>query len=493
MQEKEEKAYKGRKETFDANFEDARKIASWKPYDQNAKADWFDPEWMFGVRDGFHVVIGNPPYVQLQKAGGRLGRLYASCNFESFIRTGDIYCLFYEKANQLLKSEGHVCFITSNKWMRAAYGKRLRDYFVQHTQPVQLLDMGPDVFDATVDTNILLFQNAASDVPTAFRAATLGTDFDKQTDNIAGYLNDNGVVMEVPTKDEPWAVLSSAERALKRKIANSGKLLGEYIKGQFYMGIKTGLNDAFVVDKETADKLIVEHPSSAKVLKPFLRGRDVKRWQVKSAEQYLIKIESSENQVHPWSGQPPQEAERIFANIYPAIHAHFEPFREHLIKRYDQGKYFWELRACAYWEKFERPKIVYPDIYQHQSFTVDTDAFYCGNTCYFIPTAETWLCGLLNSKTVEWFYSLVSNRLGSGGLRAFSTYMKEIPIPNIKPAEKALISKSVSQILDTKHADPEADVVSLENEIDRMVYALYMLTAEEIAIVEENVNFLKKS
>ena len=214
------------------------------------------------------------------------------------------------------------------------------------------------------------------------------------------------------------------------------------------------------MDRETHDKLIAEHPSSAKVLKPFLRGRDVKRWQVKSAEQYLIKIESSENQVHPWSGQPPQEAERIFANIYPAIHAHFEPFREYLIKRYDQGKYFWELRACAYWEKFEQPKIVYPDIYQHQSFTVDTDAFYCGNTCYFIPTAETWLCGLLNSKVVEWFYSLVSNRLGSGGLRAFSTYMKEIPIPNIKPAEKALMSKIVSQILDAKHADPDADVVS---------------------------------
>ena len=143
LQEKEQKTYNGRKEKFDANFEDARKIAGWKPYDQNAKADWFDPEWMFGLADGFDVVIGNPPYIQLQKAGGRLGRLYAPCNFESFIRTGDIYCLFYEKANQLLKTDGHVCFITSNKWMRAAYGKKLRDYFIAHTQPIQLLDMGP--------------------------------------------------------------------------------------------------------------------------------------------------------------------------------------------------------------------------------------------------------------------------------------------------------------------------------------------------------------
>ena len=105
------------------------KIASWKPYDQNAKADWFDPEWMFGLADGFDVVIGNPPYVQLQKEGGRLGRLYAPCNFESFIKTGDIYCLFYEKANQLLKTEGHVCFITSNKWMRRSVRQKIEGLF----------------------------------------------------------------------------------------------------------------------------------------------------------------------------------------------------------------------------------------------------------------------------------------------------------------------------------------------------------------------------
>ena len=143
--------------------DDAEKIALWDPYDQNASADWFDPEWMFGVADGFDVVIGNPPYIQLQKDSGRLGRLYAPCNFDSFIRTGDIYCLFYEKANQLSKNGGHVCFITSNKWMRAAYGKKLRDYLIGHTQPVQLLDMGPGVFDATVDTNILLLQNTRPD------------------------------------------------------------------------------------------------------------------------------------------------------------------------------------------------------------------------------------------------------------------------------------------------------------------------------------------
>ena len=148
--------------------DDAQKIARWDPYDQNATADWFDSEWMFGITEGFDIVIGNPPYIQLQKEGGRLGNLYQNVGFKTFARTGDIYCLFYEKANQLLKNNGHVCFITSNKWMRAGYGKKLRDYFVTLTQPIQLLDMGPDVFDATVDTNILLFQQTVSDDPYCF-------------------------------------------------------------------------------------------------------------------------------------------------------------------------------------------------------------------------------------------------------------------------------------------------------------------------------------
>ena len=123
--------------------------------------------------------------------------------FDTFACTGDIYCLFCEKANQLLKNNGYVCFITSNKWIRAGYGKKLRDYFVTLTQPVQLLDMGPDVFDATVDTNILLFQKTVSDALTAFVGVSLGADFDRQSGNISQYLSDNGATMEMLAEGEP--------------------------------------------------------------------------------------------------------------------------------------------------------------------------------------------------------------------------------------------------------------------------------------------------
>ena len=267
--------------------DDAERIAQWDPYDQNATADWFDPEWMFGITDGFDVVIGNPPYIQLQKEEGRLGNLYQDKGFDTFARTGDIYCLFYEKANQLLKNSGHVCFITSNKWMRAGYGKKLRDYFVTLTQPIQLLDMGPDVFDATVDTNILLFQKTVSDANTAFVGVSLGSDFDRRTGNIAQYVSDNGATMEIPDKGEPWSILSSAELNLKRKIEDVGKPLTEW-DINIYRGIVTGCNEAFIIDEFKREELIAQDPKSAEIIKPLLRGRDIKKLPVKWADLNLI-------------------------------------------------------------------------------------------------------------------------------------------------------------------------------------------------------------
>ena len=320
----------------------------------------------------------------------------------------------------------------------------LIDYLVQNTQPVKLIDMGPEVFEAAVDTNILLMRNLEpAGAGVTIKAVTIGSDFDKQAGNIAQYLHKNGVDMELPAKGDPWAILSTVDVAMQRKMINQGEPLSEYLEGEIYRGIITGLNEAFVVDRETRDNLILEDPSSAEVLKPFLRGRDVRRWRMNFAEQYLIVIESSENRAHPWSDESAVEAEMIFATRYPAIHTHLAPFRDRLMNRQDKGKFFWELRSCKYWNEFERTKIIYPDIYQHQSFTVDKAMFYCGNTCYFIPTKETWLCGLLNSRAVEWFYSLISNSLGAGGLRAFTEKMKQISVPDISPAEKEQVSAIV--------------------------------------------------
>ena len=295
--------------------ETTEKIAFWDPYDQNEKADWFDPEWMFGITDGFDVVIGNPPYVQLQKERGKLGRLYAPCNFGSFIRTGDIYCLFYEKANQLSRDGGHVCYITSNKWMRAAYGRNLRDYFIVHTQPVQLLDMGPAVFDAAVDTNILLLKNDVPKNPATFKAATIKADFYKQKGNITEYLNDNGMSMEMPAKGEPWAILSPIELDLKHKIENVGKPLKDWDVSIYY-GIKTGCNQAFVIDETKRNELISHDPESTKVIKPLLRGKDIHRYQSRWAGLWLIVAKFG--------------SYNTLADDFPAVHGHLIQYENNL-------------------------------------------------------------------------------------------------------------------------------------------------------------------
>jgi adenine-specific DNA-methyltransferase len=264
------------------------------------------------------------------------------------------------------------------------------------------------------------------------------------------------------------------------KLRNAGTPLGEYVSGRFYYGIKTGLNEAFVVDRITRDRLITEHPSSAEILKPFLRGRDVKRWRVDFAEQYLIKIESSENKQHPWSEKSDREAERVFARTYPAIHARFERFRAGLIRRDDQGKYFWELRSCKYWQEFEQPKIILGRFMNRATFAFDDEGFFHNDALYMIAGASKYVVAVLNSSVSWWFLSQICTDLQNGYLQAFRENLFQIPIPKASLTERNDISALVQKCLNTKGQD----VAKWEAEINDRVANLYGLTAEEIAQIE---------
>ena len=486
--------------------DEAEKIAHWDIYDQNASADWFDPEWMFGNTDGFDMVIGNPPYIQLQRDGiqlqrdgGRLADLYQPCEFDSFTRMGDIYCLFYEKGHKLLNKNGHLCYITSNKWMRAGYGKKLRDYFITHTQPIQLLDMGPDVFDATVDTNILLFQNAVSDVPNIFSGVSIGVDFDKQTDDISQYLTDNGSTMDIPTKGEPWAILSSAELNLKHKIEDIGIPLKDW-DINIYRGITTGYNDAFIIDATTREQLITQDPISVEIIKPILRGSNLKRYHAQWEELYLLFI--------PWhfplhedstiTGAS-QEAENVFVEDYPSIYSHLQQYQDRLSNRNrsETGiRYEWyALQRCAatYHSEFNKKKIIWQEIAKIGSFLIDKDNFYSLDTTRILTGENlTYLVGILNSMFFLYAFKnyYAGGHLGSKGVRFKSEFMKGFPIPPITNENQHIatqIEDIVEQILVVKQADPDADTSEFENEIDTLVYELYNLTEKEIAIVEEAV------
>ncbi|MCH8290317.1 Eco57I restriction-modification methylase domain-containing protein [Candidatus Poribacteria bacterium] len=460
--------------------ETTEKLAYWDPYDQNAFADFFDPEWMFGIAQGFDVVIGNPPYVRQENI--RAIKPMLKVQYDCYTGTADLYVYFYERGFQLLRDGGVLTYISSNKYFRSAYGKKLRDFLARQSTVYQLIDFGDaPVFMSIAYPSIITLRKTR---PGENHLRALNWEPGSSIDEFETIFRTNSFTMpQKALTTGGWRLESPAGLSLLEKLQKAGKPLGNYVNGGLYSGIKTGFNKGFIVDRVTRDRLVAEHSSSVEILKPFLRGRDVKRWRVNFAGQHFIKIESSENKQHSWSGKSQGEAEKVFAKTYPAIHAHFEKFRSELVKRYDQGKYFWELRSCGYWGQFDEPKIVYPDIAQAAEFTFDDDGYFLGNTSYLLPTKEMWLLGLLNSKAVFWFYTKTSTQIRGGFVRFIAQYVSQIPVPTI-PKDNS-IKSLVDQIIDAKRYDPDADVTDLEHDIDQLVYELYGLTSEEIAIVEE--------
>jgi hypothetical protein len=302
-----------------------------------------------------------------------------------------------------------LTYISSNKYFRAGYGAKLRALLGSQTRIEQLTDFGDaPVFTAIAYPSIIVTQRMA---PGENQIRTLTWPTGAAVEDFATTFRERSfLVAQRELTADGWRLEVPSVMRLVEKLFVESQLLGEFVGGRMFMGIKTGLNDAFVVDLASRNRLIAENPSSGDILKPFLRGRDVKRWQAQFADQYLIKIESSENKRHLWTGKSVSDAEKILAAAYPAIYAHLASFREALMRRQDHGHYYWELRSCAYWEEFGKPKIIYPDIYEHQSFAWDDAGYFSGNTCYFVPDGSLWLCGLLNSTLIEWYYAQVSNR-----------------------------------------------------------------------------------
>ncbi|MRN15860.1 type II restriction endonuclease [Riemerella anatipestifer] len=286
--------------------EDAIQFSQWNPYDQNASSPFFDPEWMFGLEEGFDIVIGNPPYVQLQKESGRLAKMYQNCEYKTFAKTGDIYSLFYERGWQLLKNRGFLCYITSNKWMRAGYGENTRKFFTDNTNPILLIDFaGQKIFEsATVDTNILLFSKDKNRQET--KAYVIK---EKVLNNLSVYFRQNATKCNFSTS-ESWIILSEIEQRIKAKIEAIGVPLKDW-NINIYRGILTGYNEAFIIDGKKKDELIAEDPKSAEIIRPLLRGRDIKRYSYEFADLYLITTFPSL---------------KIDIELYPAVKQHLMSF-----------------------------------------------------------------------------------------------------------------------------------------------------------------------
>lgn len=246
----------------------------------------------------------------------------------------------------------------------------------------------------------------------------------------------------------------------------------------------TGLNEAFVIDAITRDRLIAEDPGSAEIIKPYLAGRDIKRYQRPQAEKFMILFKNG--QTVKWLGQklPESEALHKMQELYPSLMQHLMTFEKKAKARYDQGQYWWELRACDYYEEFERPKIMLPDISLKAECLFDNSDSYCINTAYIIPTEEIALLGILNSSVVHFFYSNITSSVRGGYLRFIRQYLEQIPIPDMFQSRSDEIKTLVEKIIEAKKGKSTKNEIQFENHIDRLVYELYGLTDEEVEIVE---------
>ena len=310
-------------------------------------------EWRFefpetlnddGEFTGFDLIIGNPPYIQLQKMGTD-GTFLEKMNFITYSKTGDIYSLFYELAFNLLKQNGILTFITSNKWMRAAYGESLRKYFIEKTSPILLLDFGGiQVFDsATVDTNILISSKSKYEIPT--NACMLNKDF--SSDSFEKFINNNST--PIFFKSESWVVLSPVEIRLKEKIEKIGTPLKDWdIK--IYRGVLTGYNEAFIIDGKKKEELIKEDPKSVEIIRPILRGRDIKKYNYDFADLWIL---NTHNGVKEKGIRP------VNIDEYPAIKRHLNQYLLQLETRLDKGDTIYNLRNCAYTDYYHKHALVF--------------------------------------------------------------------------------------------------------------------------------------
>jgi type I restriction-modification system DNA methylase subunit len=471
------------------------------PFDWNSKSAGFGEIIENG---GFDVVIGNPPYVRQEMFGEF--KNYFKNHYEVYQGTADLYTYFIERAVSLLKKGGLFSYIVANKWMRANYGEPLRRW-LKKQRIEEIIDFGdlPVFENATTYPCIIRIHKGHQDV------IPVKTGIQKQQpffvtqiktlnfNNLSDYAREKSFTVDKTALDDKgWSLVDEKAQALLNKLRAVGIPLEEYVKGKIYRGVLTGLNEAFVINAQTKDRLIAEDPKSAELIKPFLIGKDIKRYEPTISNRYLIFTRRD-----------------VDIKRYPAIHKHLLAFKEQLMpkpkdwkgdtwKGRKPGSYKWyEIQdAVDYYEEFEKPKIIYPNICKKPEFTFDTNGLYTNQKCFIISLSDKYLLGLLNSSVMFFLFRSLLPKLRGNFYEPSYVFFKDFPIRTIdfnNPSEKAIHDKLallVDRMLELhkkKNSLPpsaerekvEREIAVIDEKIDEIVYGLYGITDEERKIIDD--------
>jgi adenine-specific DNA-methyltransferase len=359
---------------------------------------------------GFDVVIGNPPYFSLSKVKEQ-SEYFSKANYQTYSKGADIYCLFYELGGNILKPFGYLTYITSNSWLRAIYGELLKKYFIENLQPIALINIEDvQIFDeATVESNIITLQKSAD--LNSFPVVNLSKDY-ILGDSLNEYFHKYNFEFIPPSTPE-WFIGNQSVGMLKSKIEYGTSLLKDF-NVRINFGLKTGYNEAFIIDENKRNELIKADSKNAEIIKPIIRGRDLKKYIYVFDNIYLINSHNGIKSIGLKRIQIETE--------YPTIYEHLKSFSPKVEMRSDMGDHWSNLRNCAYLEDFEKDKIIWGEISDKPKFAFDDNKYFAEATT-FLMTGEKlkFLLAILNSKVSEWYFNLIGTTTGMGTNRWKST------------------------------------------------------------------------
>ncbi|HIC3482610.1 TPA: class I SAM-dependent DNA methyltransferase [Campylobacter coli] len=491
------------KNMFEFSFDEKVAIKEFanlkKEYDSIFNLESNHPfEWRFefpeildddGNFKGFDLIIGNPPYIRQEEL--KELKPHLAKNYKVYKGTSDIYTYFYELGFNVLKDNGVLSYITSNKYTRAGYGEALREFLLKNVKFLEYTDLnGIKVFDsATVDTSILCFEKSKSK-DNKFKYLALSNEILKTCAYDIGLYKDFAEFSQNSLSKESFTFSDENTSALKAKIERIGTPLKEWQGLNIYRGILTGYNEAFIITTEKRNEILAnckdkaEKERTAKLIRKMLRGRDIKRYSYEWAGLWVI------NAHNGYKNQNGEKVEAINIENYPSLKKHFDEFYPQLEKRADKGLAPYNLRNCAYIEEFEREKIGWQRITQEPSFILEKEYILLDSMAFMVANSKNelkYLLGFLNSSLIFYYFKNIGHLYSDKGFLLSNQYVEKFPILKINSKNQKIADELINlvdEILKAKEQDKNANTQELENKINSLVYKLYNLTEEEIKIIE---------